>query len=217
MENAEQPEETPFDRLLGLMPKIADVVNQFDDAEVKRSAFDVLMTEYGVERRPRPTVPAGLRAVEPLADDAGEDSDRRGASELEGKAQASTTRQSRPRKAGSKKSWPIDKQINFRPSGKPSLREFADEKQPKNIDQKNAVIIYYMAEVLGMSTANIGQVLAGYAACPWKPPGTPDVALRTTASKYGWINTSDTKSMTITHGGRAFVEFDLPAQKATSA
>jgi hypothetical protein len=54
-----------------------------------------------------------------------------------------------------------------RPAGtgadKQSLRDFAEEKKPTNNDHRNALIVYYMAEILGMSTANIGQVLVGRA------------------------------------------------------
>lgn len=218
MENSPTPGGNEFDRLLSATSAIAAAVKQFDDPEIRRAMFDHLVAAMGVQSQPRPTAPADLRVVEPPGDGAAEEGDGPGAgSEPEGKAQPSVARQQRPRKPGSKKSWSLDKQINFRPAGKQTLREFADEKLPSNNDQRNAVIVYYMAEVLGMSTANINQVLAGYSMCQWKPPGTPDVALRRTASKYGWIDTSDTKAMTITHGGRGFVEFDLPAQKATSA
>lgn len=217
MENAAQPAETPFDRLLGVMPKIADAVTQFDDAEIKRAAFEVLMTEYGVGRRPRPTAPADLRVVEPPADDGGQEANGSVGPESGDKTQATTARQQRPRKAGSKKSWPLDKQVNFRPTGKPSLREFADEKKPSTNDQKNAVVVYYMTEVLGMSGVSIGQVLTGYNECQWKPSSSPDATLRTTASKYRWIDTKDTKAITTTHAGRAFVEYDLPSKKAAGS
>lgn len=219
MENSPTPGGTEFDRLLAAAPAIAEAVKQFDDPELRRAMFDALISARGLGRHEAaPTAPAELTVV-PSGPDAGPDDggSPSPAPESEGKAGSAAPRQQRPRKAGSKKSWPIDKQINFRPADKQSLREFADEKQSSNNEQKNAVIVYYMTEVLGMSTANIGQVLAGYSACQWKPPGSPDIALRRTASKYGWIDTSDTKAMTITHAGRAFVEFDLPAQKATSA
>jgi hypothetical protein len=56
MEDAARPALT-FERVLGAMRKIAEAVNQFDDPEIKRAAFDLLTSALGVETRPAPTTP----------------------------------------------------------------------------------------------------------------------------------------------------------------
>lgn len=219
MSNPAPPAGATFDRLRSEMPAIAEAVNKFESPEIQRAAFDAFMRSLGLGTREAvPTAPAELTVVRTVPDAGAEDSDGAGPEPVsEGKARPTAARQQRPRKPGGKKSWPLDKQINFRPAGKPSLRDFADEKQPNNNDQKSAVIVYYMTEVLGMSAVNIGQVLTGYNECQWKPSSSPDATLRTTASKYRWIDTSDAKAIKLTHAGRAFVEYDLPTKKATSA
>jgi hypothetical protein len=219
VDNSATPAGRDYDRLLSEMPAIAEAVNKFNSPEIQHAAFDALMRVRGCGTdSSAPTGAAALTMVPPVSDAGPDEGDSSGyVPEGDGKSQSGAARQQRARKVGGKKSWPIDKQINFRPTDKVSLRDFAKEKQPSSIDQKNAVVMYYMTETLGMSDANVSQVLAGYAACQWKPSSRPDSSLRTTASRHGWINTADTKAITITHAGRSFVEFDLPAQKAASA
>jgi hypothetical protein len=57
------PEGTEFDRLLAVLPAIAEAVNKFNDPETRRAAFDSLMSVRGMERKPKPTAPADLRVV----------------------------------------------------------------------------------------------------------------------------------------------------------
>jgi hypothetical protein len=208
--NAAQPVESSLERKLRLMSKIAEAVKEFDDPEIKRAAFHLLASDLGVEAPPEPTAPADLRVVQPQIEEMANQDSASVVPDVEGKAQSGAARQPRARKAGSKKSWSIDKEVNFWPADKQSLREFADQKKPRSIEQKNVVIVYYLTEILGMSAVNVGQVLAGFVACQWKPSNAPDVSLRVTASKYAWLDTSDSKAIKLTHAGRRFVEFDLP-------
>jgi hypothetical protein len=202
----------PYERLLGELPRMAEAANKFMSEENQRAALDALLRAYGMPVPPRASEEPNLFAVPPLPEEAS------AASAPEGSGQESAAaRQTRARKAGSKKSWSIDKEINFRPADKQSLREFADQKKPGSIEQKNVVIAYYMTEILGMNAVNVGQVLAGFAACQWKPSNAPDVSLRVTASKYAWLDTSDSKAIKLTHAGRSFVEFDLPKKTTKPA
>ena len=115
------------------------------------------------------------------------------------------------------RSWQAAKDINFWPTDKQSLPDFAAEKQTTIIHEKNLVVVYYLEEVLGISPIDVSQVLAGYQACGWKAPADPDNSLSVTASKKGWLNTSDRKALSVTHKGRQAVLFDMPSKKATSA
>jgi hypothetical protein len=202
------PENT-FDRLLGAMPRIAAAVNQFKTEENQRAALDALVRAIGLadDAPTGPEVAPSLTVVPPLAEDvAGEIS----APDTEASQTGTRKRHRRP---SAKRAWQRAKDVNFRPDGKMSLREFATEKDPGNNDERNAVIVYYLEEILSLSSIDVSYVLAGYTDLALKAPSDPDNALRVTASKKGWLDTSDMKTIRITHPGRNAVEHDMPRKK----
>jgi hypothetical protein len=207
---------TQFDRLLSEMPRIAEAVNKFASEDNRCVALRVLVRAFGVSDEP----PAAEQAAEPilsvvpsLADDSPEDSDQGEAGLGAGAGEPSAARR-RARKSAAKKSWPSVTDINFRPEGKPSLREFAKDKAPANLHERNAVAVYYLEEILGIAAIHVGHVLAAYAECEWRYPAKPDNSLQITASTRNWLVTSDMKAIRLTHQGRNLVRFDLPRSSA---
>jgi hypothetical protein len=122
-------------------------------------------------------------------------------------------RRTRVRNPAAKKSYARVKDINFRPDGKVSLRDFATEKVPTNNHEKNLVFVYYLEEHLAVSGIGVGHVLAAYDEMGWKSPAIPDNSLMVTASQKNWLDTSDMKSIRTTHGGRNAVQYDMPIKK----
>lgn len=120
----------------------------------------------------------------------------------------------RIRKSAAKKSWSRTKDINFRPEGRPSLRDFAAQKSPASNNERNVIAVYYLAEVLGIAAIEVGDVLAAYGERGWRPAKAPDNSLMVTACRTGWLETSDMKAIRITHQGRTAVQYDLPRSSA---
>lgn len=204
-----------FDRLLDAMPRIADAVNMFASEDNQNTALNVLVRSLGIVDQSPTTAAAAepnLSVVPPLPQDMQEDDSSSEATADETVPQ-SATRKARARKSAVKKTYPRAKDINFRPDGKISLRDFAAEKQPTNFHEKNLVIVYYLEEFLEISSVEVGHVLAAYDECSWKSPSIPDNSLMVTSSQRRWLDTSDMKAIRTTHGGRNAVTYDMPIKK----
>lgn len=216
MIDPETPAGTAFELLLSAMPRIAEAVNQFTSEENQRVALAALLRARGLPDEPtvrEATAEPGLSVVPPLADgDPGEhDKDE---TEPDAPVKASAAVRRRPRKPAAKKSWTRAKDINFRPEGKQSLRDFAAEKVPTTNFEKNAVAVYYLQEILAVDAIEVSHVLAAYTECGWRSPTDPENSLTVTASRKSWLDTSDLKAIVVTHSGRNTVQFDLPRTSA---
>jgi hypothetical protein len=106
----------------------------------------------------------------------------------------------------------IDRDLNLRPSGKPSCGEFYVQKSPKGQDENNAVFVYYLERVLGLSDVNADQVYTCYKEVKAKVPSDLRNSLHVTAARKGWISTEDSQDLKVTTRGENLVEHDLPRQ-----
>lgn len=212
MIDPELPAGTAFEQLLSVMPRIAEVVNQFTSEENQRVALGVLLRARGLSDEPPAREAAaepGLSVVPPLADGDTTEHDK-GETVPDASVKASATGRRRPRKAAAKKSWSRAKDINFRPEGKQSWRDFVAEKVPVTNFERNLAAVYYLQEILGLDAIDVSHVLAAFAECEWRSPTDPENSLTVTASRKGWLDTSDLKAITVTYRGRNTVQFDLP-------
>jgi hypothetical protein len=204
-------QEDPFDRLLDAMPKMAEAVNAFGSPEVQRRAFDALLaTLAATVNEPEavqnpPADAAGTSGTEETADESLKDSGN-GNGESKGNGR-------RGRARGPKKVWSANKNINWMPKDKISLRDFVEEKQPSTNYERNVVIGYYLTEHLGRETFDVADVLGGYKAAGWKFPGDPGNSLQVTASTRHWLDTADMAKIKILHMGVNAVEHELPRPK----
>jgi hypothetical protein len=215
MLHPETPSGATFDRLLAAMPSIAEAVNGFASEENQSTALRALLRTFGLpdgERAGEKTRQPELSVVPSPGDDHPEsnEQDEAGAG-VSAEEQATRRRARRP---GAKKSAPRAKDINFRPEGKQSLREFVEEKKPGNLQELNTVAVFYLKEVLGIDAIDVGHVLAAYIECGWRLPGNLENSLSVTACRTKWLNTSDRKAITLTNPGRNLVLLDLPRIKA---
>lgn len=212
--------EDTFNRLLDAMPSIAEAVNAFESKANQRAALDALLAAAGLpnlqpqSNEIRTTEPP-LSVVPQLADASNEPEDPAPTAKVEDAQSSVVTSGRRRRKSIAKKSWSRVKDINFRPEGKQSLRDFVAEKQPSNFHEWNLVFVYYFEEVLGETSIMVGHVLAAYDECAEKAPAIPDNSLIVTANRKGWLDTSDLQSGGIktTHSGRNTIKYDMPIGK----
>jgi hypothetical protein len=215
VENAASPAESTLD-LLTVMTKIADVVKQFDDPEIRRDVYDTLASTYlGVECRPRLTAPGELRIVETPADEAADDDLSPEAGQVPADPQqAAAPRTRRARRSASKKSLQRP-DINFRPDGKQSLVDFAAERDvPDNFYAKNTALVFYLQHILGLTALGSGHVAQAYDAVGWTPPRDVENSLAQTASKKRWLETSDMKAIHTTHNGEHEVRYKMTKKAA---
>jgi len=216
MIDPETPSGTQFDRLLSVMPRMAQAVNAFESEDNRRLALQVLVRVFGLPDgppAPEEVAEPALSVVPSPGDDRVEESDQGEAGPGIAVGDESAVRR-RSRKSAARKSWPSVPDINFRPDGKQSLREFAKAKAPANIDERNAVAVYYLQEILGIAAIHVGHVVAAYTECDWRYPANPGNKLSVTASKTNWLVTSDMKAIRLTHQGRNLVHLDLPRSRA---
>ena len=198
--------------LIDTMPSMAEAANAFASEENQRTALSAMLLAFGFPESPPAPAQSpepGLSVVTPI-DDSRVDGPTESAPDT---ASAAVSRRSRPRKKTAIR--PID--IDFRPHGKPSLREFAAEKMPADNNEKNAIAVYYLTEILGVDTVEVGHVLAAYIECEWKIPANPADAIVKTAHRRRWLDSSSLKAIKLTFPGRNLVRLELPRTTAKSA
>lgn len=209
-----------FDRLLDALPRIGEA---FSSPKTQRAALDALVRSLGLPEPvahvapvpPAASEEAELSVVPPLLDAAPgsdvPDAEPTGASVQD----VPSGRKARSRKPAAKKSFSRVKDINFRPEGKVSLRDFSAEKSPSNFHEKNLVVVSYLEEFLEIEAIEVGHILAAYDECGWKSASDPENSIAVTASRKNWLDTSDRKAVKTTHSGRNAVQYDMPFGKDT--
>jgi hypothetical protein len=122
------------------------------------------------------------------------------------------TRTTVRRRNGKKQLSPsLVKDLDLRPDGKPSLREFYADKKPSTNQQICTVFVYYLSKILNVPRVTVRHVFTCYKdIAGLKVPEALIQVLRDTASLKGWLDTSDTESIEVTTSGENFVNFDLP-------
>jgi hypothetical protein len=103
----------------------------------------------------------------------------------------------------------IVKDLNLNPEGKKSFRDFVQEKQPSTNQEKCTAAIYYLRHELGIDNISINHVFTCYKNANWRVTDLYNI-LVLTASRKGWVDTSNTENIAITTHGENLVEFDLP-------
>jgi hypothetical protein len=209
--------EDNFDRLLNAMPRVADSVNAFTSTEVQQLAFMALMKAAGIgDNSALQNLINGSAATSPEFAEIIEAQVSPAIGALPAApAEPKATPRTRGKKStkAAKVSISAAKDINFRPEGKPSLREVVEEKSPSTQDDKNLVAVHYLQMILELKDIGLPQVLAAYREASWRPPANPDNSLQVTASKRGTLDTKNMKDIRVTLTGETAFDHDLPRQK----
>ena len=185
--------ETTLKDLLDAMPSIAKAVNTFTSDAVQQKAFAVLMNALGSESQ---------------IEESGEPATQKTKNKRAASRPPSSDKTGKPRKVqvGPPK---LKADLNLRPKGKKSLKDFVDEKKPESNEERFAVIIFYLEKTLQEKAIGRDHVYTAFKELGKKAPVEIDAALRMAASRKGWItNTPGDLKMTV--HGENFVEHDLP-------
>jgi len=118
------------------------------------------------------------------------------------------------KKKTTKKSPSIVKDLDLRPEGKQGFSEFGGEKNPTTHLMKCTVAVYYLGRVLGVAGININHVFTCFRDANWRLPSDLQNTLWETASRHGWLDTTDMDNIALTTRGETMVEYDLPGTSA---
>jgi hypothetical protein len=119
------------------------------------------------------------------------------------------------KKKTTKPSPSIVKDLDLRPEGRESFREFAGGKKPTTNLKKCTVAVYYLTQVLGVAGVDPNHVFTCFKDAKWRVPADLHTTLAETASRDGWLDTSDMDNIRLTPRGETMVEHDLPGTSAT--
>ncbi len=105
----------------------------------------------------------------------------------------------------------VIKDLNLRPAGKQSFREFAESKKPANHKERGVVAVYYLTRTLELTNVSVDHVHTCFKDANWRVPANLRNMLAQAASVNGWLDTSSSSDIRITTIGENLVEHDLPA------
>lgn len=193
------------DELLKRMPAIAEAVNLFKSESIQQQVFKLLLAALQKE--------VGLPDVPQESEQHAEEKERnvKHAASSDAAKAAKTKGPRKARPSGPPKLLP---NLNLRPAGKNSLKQFVEEKRPETNEERIAVMIHYLQHSLGLTNLTRDHVYSCFKEIGVKSPTEIDAALRMTAHRKGWIDTSNSADLKVTISGENFVEHDLPRKKA---
>ncbi|GLY88616.1 hypothetical protein [Actinoallomurus iriomotensis] len=222
MDEVSTNDEQMFDRLLDAMPRIAEAVNAFSSEDNQRTAFDVLMRTMGVgaSSPPAPDVPDMPEQIPGDESGSAEPAPVAEVAEVppaDGPAPTSrpgsTAKASARRRRVPKKIEPV-RDIDFHPDGKQSFKDLVEDKEPKTLDHKNLLAVYWLEQVAEVTEIGVGHVAAAFKNRDWREPANPANALQVTASREHWLDTKDMTAISTTPSGRNTVKFEMSPQNS---
>ncbi|REJ07688.1 hypothetical protein DY023_03395 [Microbacterium bovistercoris] len=108
----------------------------------------------------------------------------------------------------------IDQTLETAPEGVQSWRDFIAEKKPATQNDKNTCAVYWIKEVAKLPKANANQVVTLYVDAGWTAPSNPKNSLSITATRAGFLDTSDGDDIKVSPRGYGLVRNDLPSKSA---
>jgi hypothetical protein len=104
----------------------------------------------------------------------------------------------------------IVKDLNLRPEGEPSFRDFYAQKKPSTQEQAVTVSVYYLKRILELDKVTPEHVFTCFKDVGRKTPRHMPQTIWDTAKRKGWVDTSERGNIKITNHGENLVEHDLP-------
>jgi hypothetical protein len=189
--------EAEFVVYLKRMGEIATVVNSFTSEAVQKDVFAALVASLNDDSVEAPSFDRGKSDHPSTVDD--------------GKAAKKVITRKREKSATPKSGGSIDRGLNLRPTGKQSLADFVALKGPSSNQDKFAVVVYYLEQILELPAISAVHVRTVFRLAEgWREPADVVTALSVTAVRKATIDTSDMENIKTTAQGRNFVEHDLP-------
>jgi hypothetical protein len=206
-------EDQNLDAAIESMQKISAAIKEFDDPELRAQAFEILTAR--AFKLQKAGGDGASTIGEPVRDaPSGTGGGASHPDEDSVTATRAATPQKRPARKSSKKgTYDVPKDVDWAPTGKVSLHDFAAEKLPTTNPERALLATYYIANTLER-TVTTGLVLAAFRALGWKDPSNPDNNLQQAGSKH-WLDTKDMADIKVVWGGQRYVENELPKAPKT--
>jgi len=99
--------------------------------------------------------------------------------------------------------------LNFRINGNPSLKEFVDEKNPKNDLEATLATVHYMQHVMGLPKIGPAHVMTAYKEVGKPFPADIRQTIRNVMNLKMWLNFTDIEDVRTTTQGDNFVQHDM--------
>ena len=106
------------------------------------------------------------------------------------------------------------KDLNLRPEGKETLRDFYAAKGAANLQEQVTVVVYYLTKVLELTGVGANHIYTALKDVSTPVPADIGQTLRLTAARKGWIDSSKGEDLKLTVSGENFVEHELPRKGA---
>lgn len=120
---------------------------------------------------------------------------------------------SKPKKKASsnKFEFTLDKQLNLRPDGKESLKDFASKYDIDSTPKQLILVIHYLNNILGIKQVNGDQIYTGLDSLGVRiPQSLKQIIINTKGRRYGWIDYENLKDISLSIKGKNAIKHDLP-------
>lgn len=127
-----------------------------------------------------------------------------------------TERKERSKSVAKAKSYQFVKDLNLRPAGIKSLRDFYNEKKPSNQQDELTVVLYYLHRILEIEGITANHVYTGLKELSEFGVRVPKDILqgfRNISNRHGRVDSSNYESLRMATPGDNYVEHDLPLTK----
>jgi hypothetical protein len=103
--------------------------------------------------------------------------------------------------------------LNFRPTGQQSLKQFVDEKNPKNDLEAVLVMVYYMQHVMSLTKIGPAHIMTAFKEAGKAIPVDLRQTVRNVKKAKMWLNFTDIEDLRTTTQGDNFIEHEMPASE----
>lgn len=117
-------------------------------------------------------------------------------------------------KTGNTNQFTLDRQLNLRPDGKETLKDFAANYQMDSSAKQIVVIVYYLKEILKLSKVSANHIFTGLDELNVRIPKSLNQIIVNTKGREGWLDYSGLDDINLSMQGRNAIKFDLQKKKS---
>ena len=99
--------------------------------------------------------------------------------------------------------------LNFRPNGQKALKEFVEEKNPKNDLETTLTVVYYMQHSMELTKIGPDHVMTAFKEAGKSVPVDLRQTIRNVKASRMWLNFADIGDIRTTTQGDNFVEHEM--------
>ena len=120
---------------------------------------------------------------------------------------------SKPRKPRKAPSYSHVKELNLMPQGQEAFTDFFQRKAPADSQEAVTVTVFWLRTIAELEGIGINHIYTCFKEAKYSVPTDIAGVCRNTASRKGWLDTSDTADIKVTTQGENLVEHKLPSGK----